>query len=134
MTQTISGAFYIFVAGASGVVIMEAVKFAAAAMGSRARQKVVRYKRGTYWLGLLLLAVVAGLVTWTTFGVGPASLITTWQVGVNAPALVTAWATASQRDAVVKAKSGSAGFGPNDPHAVTARESQLREILHTQAW
>jgi hypothetical protein len=136
MTQTISGAISIFLAGASGVVIMEAVKFTAAAMGNRAHQKVVRYKRGTYWLGLAVLAIIAGIVTWTTFGVGPVTLITAWQVGVNAPALVTAWATASQRDAVVKAKAGSAGFGPNDPLRgnETGKTKLLRELLHTQAW
>lgn len=132
----IAGLVPVFLAGAAGVVVVEAAKFAAASMGQRAGQKTKVYKRGTYWVGLVVLVVVAGFVTTITVGEGPIKLLNALQVGINAPALVTAWATASQRDALAKQRRTSAGISPNDAADGYGEGSRsvFRRILNDQAW
>ncbi len=130
----ITGYMSVFLGGASGVVVVEAAKFAAASMGQRASQKVSTYRRGTYWLGLLALVLVAGFITVVSVGDGPIRLINALQVGINAPALVAAWATASQRDAI-RRRVPSAGIRPSDADPSQGDSSSLfRRVLNDQAW
>lgn len=131
----LAGFTSVFIGGASGVVAVEAAKFAAATMGQRASQKLSTYRRGTYWAGLVVLVIVAGFVTVVSVGAGPVEFVNAVQIGVNAPALITAWATASQRDAIRK-KLPSAGFRSSHANKGSETESQgtLRTILHDQAW
>ncbi len=124
----------IFIIGGSGVVVVEAAKFAAAAMGRNAYQRTRRYKHGTYWLGLLSLFLVAGFVTAVSVGSDTVKLLTALQIGINAPALITAWATASERDAVVKARGPSLGITPVDSGDRADSRSLLQRILEDQAW
>ncbi|MCB1955053.1 MAG: hypothetical protein KDG55_05220 [Rhodocyclaceae bacterium] len=131
----ISGFISVFLGGASGVVVVEAAKFAAASMGQRASQKVDTYRRGTYWVGLLVLILVAGFVTVVSAGEGPIKLVNALQIGMNAPALITAWATASQREAIRK-RVPSARISPNDEDNRIIRDSPslFRRVLDDQAW
>jgi hypothetical protein len=131
----ISGFISVFLCGASGVVAVEAAKFAAASMGQRAPQKVTTYRRGTYWVGLVALVLVAGFITVVSLGEGPVKLVNALQIGINAPALITAWATASQRDAIRK-RVPSVGISPNDADYSNKRASPslFRRVLDDQAW
>jgi hypothetical protein len=132
----ISGLVPIFLGGASGVVVIEAAKFASASMGQKAGQRITIYKRGTYWVGLIALVIIAGFVTTLSVGDGPISLINALQIGINAPALVTAWATASQRDAITKKRLPSLGINPSvaNEGSKDGHLSLSRRILDDQAW
>jgi len=132
----ISGIISVFFGGASGVVVVEAAKFAAASMGQRAKQKTKIYRNSTYWFGLFFLILIAGFVTAISVGEGPIKFITALQIGINAPALVTAWATASQRDKIARQSRTSAGFGhiDSDRSGLSEKRSLLRRMLEDQAW
>ena len=132
----ISGITSVFFGGASGVLVVEAAKFVAASMGQKAKQKTKMYRIGTYWLGLLILILIAGFITVINVGEGPIKVITAIQIGINAPALVTAWATASQRDRIARQSRISAGVAPIDSNRneLNDQRSLLRKILEDQAW